>query len=291
VEIGIGLAVAVALLTNLASLLKHRGCQRARPVRISRPLASIQGLAGSPWFVAGWGLAAVAWLVHVAALSLAPISLVQAVLAGGAVTIAVIAQRLFGDSVERRQWLALILGAAGLALLAATLPHLRGTHSDFSLAAISSFEGGLVLVAAGIALGHRAGRIAARRGVSLAVLAGLLFALSGIAIKGLTGGASGSWPLIASLVVLTVGCGALAQFSTVAALQSGGAIETIGLMGLVANAAQIVGGVLVFGDPVSPSPFGIALQATAFGMVCVSALLMPSSAASQVASPEAPLPA
>lgn len=285
-EIGLGLAVAVALLTNLASLLKHRGCQRARPVSISKPLASIQGLAGSPWFVAGWALAAVAWLAHVAALSLAPISLVQAVLAGGAVTIAVIAQRLFGDTVERRQWLALFLGGAGLALLAATLPKLSGTHSDFSLAAITSFEGGLVLVAAGIALGHRSGRIAARRGVSMAVLAGLFFALSGIAIKGLTGGAGGSWPLIASLVLIVVGCGVLAQFSTVAALQSGGAIETIGLMGLVANAVQIVGGVLVFGDPVSPSPFGIALQVTAFGMVCVSALLMPSSAPRRLAAPQ-----
>ena len=277
-EIGIGLAVAVALMTNLASLLKHRGCQRTHPVRLARPLTSIRGLAGSPWFVAGWGLAAVAWLVHVAALSLAPISLVQAVLAGGAVTLAVISQRIFGDPVERRQWLAVILGAAGLVLLAATLPRIQGSHSEFSLAAIASFEGGLVLLAAAIALGHRAGRLAERRGVLLAVLAGLLFALAGIAIKGLTGGA-GDWPLIASLAVLTLGCGALAQYTTVAALQNGGAIETIGLMGLVANAAQIVGGIIVFGDPLSPSPLGIALQGTAFAMVCLSALLMPSSAA------------
>ena len=84
-------------MTNLASLLKHRGCQHAQPVRITRPLASIQGLARSPWFVAGWSLAALAWLVHVAALSLAPISLVQGILAGGAVTLAVISQRLFRD--------------------------------------------------------------------------------------------------------------------------------------------------------------------------------------------------
>ena len=46
-------------------------------------------------------------------------------------------------------------------------------------------------------------------------------------------------------------------------------------MGLVANATQIVGGILVFGDPLSPNPLGIALQATAFAMVCVSALLLP----------------
>ena len=47
-------------------------------------------------------------------------------------------------------------------------------------------------------------------------------------------------------------------------------------MGLVANAAQIVGGILVFGDPLSASPLGIVLQGLAFAMVCLSALLIPS---------------
>jgi drug/metabolite transporter (DMT)-like permease len=284
VEVGVGLAVLVALLTNVASLLKHRGCQRAEALRLTRPLAGLRGLAGSPWFVGGWGLAAIAWLAHVAALSLAPISLVQAVLAGGAVTLAAISQRFFGNPVERRQWMAVVLGAAGLALLVTTLPQIHGNHSEFSPVTIAGFEGGLVLLAAGIALGHRAGRLAARRGVPLAILAGLLFALAGIAIKALT--ADGSSPaLIASLALLTLACGALAQFTAVAALQSGGAIETIGLMGLVANAAQIVGGVVVFGDPLSPTPLGIVLQVTAFAMVCLSALLMPSTRAPRL-SPE-----
>jgi drug/metabolite transporter (DMT)-like permease len=276
VEIGIVLAAAVALMTNLASLLKHRGCRHAQPVSLARPLSSLRGLAASPWFAAGWGLAALAWLAHIAALSLAPISLVQAVLAGGAVTLAVLSQRLCGERVERRQWLALTLGGGGLALLAATLPHFHGPHSDFSAVAIVSFEGGLVLLAAGVALGHRAPRLAERRGVLLAVLAGLLFALAGIAIKALTGGAGG-WLLIASLIGLTIACGALAQYTAVAALQSGGAIETIGLMGIVANAAQILGGILVFGDPLSPTPLGMALQISALAMVCLSALLLPSS--------------
>jgi drug/metabolite transporter (DMT)-like permease len=275
VEIGIGLAVVVALMTNLASLLKHRGCRQAQPVSLGRPLASLRGLAASPWFAAGWGLAALAWVAHVAALSLAPISLVQAVLAGGAVTLAVLSQRLFGERVERRQWLALIIGGGGLALLAATLPQFNGAHSDFSAVAIVSFEGGLVLLAAGVALGHRAPRLAERRGVLLAVLAGLLFALAGIAIKALTGGA-GDWPLFASLLGLTLACGALAQYTAVAALQGGGAIETIGLMGIVANATQILGGILVFGDPLSPTPLGLALQIGALAMVCLSALLLPS---------------
>jgi drug/metabolite transporter (DMT)-like permease len=274
-EIGIGLAVAVALMTNLASLLKHRGCQDARAVELGKPLNGLRDLANSRWFVAGWGLAALAWGAHVVALSMAPISIVQAVLAGGAVMLAVLSQRLFGDPVGRRQWLALTVGAAGLVLLVVTLPTFHGPDSSFTAAGIISFEGGLVLLAAGIALSHRTARMAARRGVARAVLAGLLFALAGIAIKALTAG-GGDLLTIVPLALVVLTCGALAQYTAVSALQGGGAIETIGLMGLVANAVQIVGGVLVFGDPLSPSPLGIVLQATAFAMVCLSALLLPS---------------
>ena len=278
-EIGIGLAGLVAVATNLASLLKHRGCQDAASVSGAKPLAGLRDLAGSRWFAAGWALAAVAWLAHVAALSLAPISLVQAILAGGAVTLAVLSQRFFGQKVGRRQWAALAIGAVGLVLLVVTLPHFHGSDSTFSLAGILSFEGGLILLAAAIALGHRSERLSVHRhGVLRAVLAGLLFALAGIAIKAVLGG-SGSIALTAALVFLVLACGALAQYTAVTALQAGGAIETIGLMGLVANAIQIVGGILVFGDPLSPSPTGIALQVLAFAMVCLSALLLPSPVA------------
>jgi drug/metabolite transporter (DMT)-like permease len=275
-EIGIGLAVAVALMTNLASLLKHRGCQEARSVCSgANKRSGFRDLASSRWFVAGWLLAGVGWLAHVAALSMAPISLVQGVLAGGAVMLAVLSQRFFGDPVGKRQWLALTIGAVGLILLVVTLPKFHGSDSNFSTGAIVSFEGGLVLLAAGIALGHRSARLAARRGVLRAVLAGLLFALAGIAIKAVLGG-DGGVLMVVPLIAVVIACGVLAQYTAVAALQGGGAIETIGLMGLVANAVQIVGGVLVFGDPLSPSPLGIALQATAFAMVCLSALLLPA---------------
>lgn len=282
-QAGIALALVAALLTNFASLLKHRGCHRSEPVSFRQPLRSARTLAGSRWFAAGWGLAAIAWLIHVAALSMAPISLVQAVLAGGAVTLAVISQRIFGDPVERQQWLALLLGGAGLALLALTVPQLRGSHSEFSAGAILGFEGGLALLASGLALGHRSQRLAARRGVLLAVLAGVLIAFAGIAIKGLLGAGDVSIVVISPWIALTVICGALAQYTVVAALQGGQAIETIGLIGLVANATQIAGGVLVFGDPLSADPLGVALQATAFAMVCASALLLPSRSVRQLA--------
>jgi drug/metabolite transporter (DMT)-like permease len=277
VQIGIGLALAAALMTNLGSLLKHRGCQMAEPVNIRSPLRTARRLAGSPWFAAGWGVAAVAWLIHVAALSLAPISLVQAVLAGGAATLAVMAQRFFGHPVDSRQWLALGLGAAGLVLPVVTVPRFNSDHSAFSLGGIIGFESGLVLLAAAFAAGHRSNRFDRYgSGVLLALTAGFLFALGGIAIKALMGAGHVDLGVLAPWVLLVAVAGILAQYVAAAALQRGEAIETIGLMGLVTTGAQIVGGVLVFGDPLSPSPLGLTVQAGAFAMVCASALLLPA---------------
>ncbi len=142
--------------------------------------------------------------------------------------------------------------------------------------AILGFEGGLALLAAGLVLGHRSERLADHSSVLLAAIAGTLFALAGVAIKGLTGVGDISAAVLAAWILLTVLAGVLAQYAAATALQRGGAIETIGLMGLVANAAQIVGGVLVFGDPLSTDPLGLTLQATAFAMVCGSALLIPA---------------
>lgn len=276
-EVGIALAAAAALLTNLASLLKHRGCQFDDPISIRKPLRTARRLAASPWFAAGWGIAAIAWLVHVAALSMAPISLVQAVLAGGAVSLAVMAQRLFGDPVEPRQWLALLLGAAGLALLVLTVPQFQGSHSGFATGAILGFEGGLALIATALVLGHRSEHLDRHASTLLAAIAGILFAVAGIAIKALIGSTDPSIALLAGWIAFIVVVGAMAQYAAAAALQGGGAIESIGLIGLVANATQIAGGVLVFGDPLSPDPLGLLLQAGAFAMVCFSALLLPST--------------
>jgi hypothetical protein len=277
VEIGIVLALIGAVMANFASLLKHRGCQQVPLVRIQAPLQSARRLAASPWFAAGWGFAAAAWLIHVAALTMAPISLVQAALAGGAVSLAVLSQRLFGHAVQPRQWLALLLGSLGLALLALTLPSIHGSHSQFAVTAIVAFEGGLALCALILAFGYR--RVSAHRGALMAIIAGTLFAFAGVAIKALTGEGELPFLVLAPWIGLIVACGVLAQYSAVAALQRGGAIETIGLMGLVASAVQILSGVIVFGDPMASGSVGIGLQATAFILVCISALLLPPSQA------------
>lgn len=123
---GILLALACAFVSNLGFLYKHRGACAAQRVDLRHPLRSGRALFASKWFALGMLVAVGAWILHVGALALAPMSIVQAVLAGGVVLLAVMAERLFGFSVGRRQWIGLGLTAVGLALLGLTLPVAHG---------------------------------------------------------------------------------------------------------------------------------------------------------------------
>src|SRR5205807_1216797 len=140
--LGILLALACALATNVGFLYKHRGACAAPPVDMRRPLRTARALFASRLFALGMLIAAVAWLFHVAALALAPMSLVQVVLAGGVVLLAVMAERVFGLRIGTRQWLGLALTAGGLMLLGVTLPVAHGANSHFSVAGMISFEAG-----------------------------------------------------------------------------------------------------------------------------------------------------
>src|SRR3954469_9961710 len=88
----------------------------------------------SKWWSIGWGVAAAAFALHVAALALAPISIGQAVLAGGLVFLAVLAERFFGFKLGRRQWIGIGLVAAALSLLTVTGGGQEKADSGYSLA-------------------------------------------------------------------------------------------------------------------------------------------------------------
>ena len=97
-NLGILLALACAFATNLGFLYKYRGARAA--ARGHPPPAPLgRRLFSSKWFAIGMLVATGAWGFHVAALALAPMSVVQVVLSGGVVLLAVMAERLFGFEV------------------------------------------------------------------------------------------------------------------------------------------------------------------------------------------------
>ena len=202
--LGLALALACAAATSVSFLLKHRGAVSAPPVRTRHPLRSAAGLFRSRWFAIGWGIAVGAWLLHVGALALAPLSIVQAVLSGGLVFLAVFAERFFGFQLGRRQWIGVIVTAIGLAIIGLTSGSGAAEPRDYALAALISIECGVLVAGIAVAVfsGHHRVPPAAE-GLMLGAAAGVLFGVSDIAIKYLAddiGGALGlisPWTLVA----------------------------------------------------------------------------------------------
>src|SRR3954463_7528325 len=116
-QIGLALTLASACVTNVGFLLRHRGAVAAPEVHIRHPLRSAAGLFRSKWWSLGYVCAFIAYGFHVGALALAPLSIVQAVLAGGLVLLGVIAERFFGFHLGRREWIGVLLAPGGVRLL------------------------------------------------------------------------------------------------------------------------------------------------------------------------------
>jgi hypothetical protein len=278
-DLGILLALACAFVANLGFFYKYRGANSVPKVQVLHPFRSARQLYSSKWFALGMLIATGSWGLHVAALTLAPMSVIQVSLAAGVVFIAVMAERMFGFSVGRRQWLGLCLTAAGLVLLGVTLPAMHGAHSHFSSAAMISFEAGLFGLGGLLLMGPRMGGPSEHHGIMLGAAAGVLFGVSDTAIKALTGiaGAHGLLGLALSpWLAVAVLASVVAFYASARGLQDGEAVPVIAVTGTAANIAGIAGGIIVFGDPMAASPAGVVLQALAFVLVIVAAALMPA---------------
>src|SRR4051794_36116055 len=275
--IGLAVALLCALATNVAFLCRHRGAQAAPPVEWRRPWQTSKALWSAKWFAIGMGVALVGWLLHVAALAIAPITLVQVAISAGLVFLAVLAERYFGISLGRRQWIAVAVMAAGLALITATSPAPKHAHSGHSTLSMLVFQG-VVLGSAAVCMAS--GRLSrgARYALVLGVAAGMLFAASDAALKAVTkelgdhGVAGALTPWLIPCVMASV----MAFFASARSLQDGDVVAVVSLTTAAATVTSLVVGVAVFRDPMASDPAVLVLQLLGFICVCVAAGMIPA---------------
>ena len=289
VILGLVCAVLSAFGTNLAFLYKHRGAVAAPDVDMRHPLRSAADLFRSKWWTIGWLVAAAAFLAHVGALALLPLSTAQAVLSGGFVLLAVLAERFFGFQLGRRQWVGIILVAVSLALIGVTGKESDGDTSDYSLTALILFEGGGIALGLLLIFSNRIGLVRAQHGVLLGAAAGLGFGLSDVAIKALSDdleegivGLLSPWSAL--IVIAAVG----SFFASARSLQVGDGVAVIAVTSVAANLSSIVAGMVVFGDPLGDDFVIVVARLVAFGLVLVAAALMPAPVRAGEALKEAP---
>jgi hypothetical protein len=276
--VGIALALCCALTTNLGFLYKHRGARAVAAVDFRHPVRSARQLFSSRLFALGMLIACGSWLFHIGAMAMIPLSVVQMVLAGGIVMLAIMAERCYGACVARRQWAGLSMTALGLIMLGISLPAVHGAHSRYSVPGMIAFEAVLIGIGTLLILGPRMGAPRHHHGVMLGAASGILFGVSDIGIKALTGliGAHGLLGFASPWLAVTVGASIVAFFASAKALQDGEAVPVIAVTSTAANVSGIVGGLVVFGDPFPTSTIGIAVQVSAFALVIVAAWFTPA---------------
>ena len=285
VQIGLLLALATALASVLGFLYKHRGAVESPEVDMRRPLSTSFALFRNPWYTLGIVVAMAGWGLHVGALALAPISLVQATIAGGLVLLTVTADRLFAHEVTRREWVGVALAALGLAFLAATLGDTaEEAHSDYEVARLAPFVG---VVAAAALIVAWAARRTTREGVLLGASAGLFWAASDTAIKALSGelGEASAAAIVLSPLAAVIALASLAGLVVSArSLQIGKAVPVIAVTSVAANALTIAAGPIVFAEPLPEDPVGVAVRMAAFALVICAAALTPAPVATAEAA-------
>lgn len=262
---GAGLALAAAAALNASFLLQHRGSAGLAPVDAARPVATLRMLLRARVWVLGAVLGFTGWGLHIAAMRLAPLSVVQAFVAGGLALSVPLAAAILRRRLARAERQAIVLMAIALPVLALGLrrtePH--GAPS----AALGVLIGGLVLAAALVVRAAR-GR---GRPLGLGVAGGLLYAGADLALKALTGlhdwGAVATSPWLA----VAIGCSVAAFFAFQAGLQADRPVAVITLMTAATNLASIGGAFAVFDDPLGRTPQLAALHAAAIVLVIAAA--------------------
>ena len=253
---GLGLALLSAAALNWGFFAQHAAASALPPLALRQPLVSLRRLFGNLRWLGGFLAGIGGWALYVAALALAPLSLVQAASAGGIGLLAVLVSR--GGALSARERQGVIAAMTGLALLAASLAggavH-GGRGSWWSIAA---------WVAASVAVAGLAAAGRSARGLGLA--AGLLYAAGDVATKAaVQGGAR------VAFVPVLLACHGLAFVALQLGFQRGGALATAGVATLFTNALPIAAGTLLFAERLGSLP---PVRLLAFTFVVLGAVLL-----------------
>jgi hypothetical protein len=262
---GLVLALASAMLINLAYLREHDAAADLPVLSMRRPVQSARLLLGDRSWLLGFAMETGGFLLYVAALVLAPLSLVQAISAGGIGILAFASARMARRKLAGREVAGVLLSVFGLAALAFSLVGGKAKEGNGEIVPIVLWLGITAVVAIVLVV---AGRVRYGTAVTSGVAGGLFFSIGDISTKVATQG--GARAAFAVLVVVGYGLGtALLQIG----YQAGAALTVAGLATLVTNALPIAAGTVILDEPLPGGAVGV-VRALAFFAVVAGAVLL-----------------
>jgi hypothetical protein len=255
IALGLALAAVSAVAINGGYRLQHTAASALPPLSLRRPLRSLSSLVGNRRWLLGFLGGIAGWVLYVAALKVAPLSIVQAASAGGIGVLALGSARL-----EAREQIGVGAALGGLLLLAASL----GAHAETG-------HGVAPAVAAWLAASALTAAVVARAlpgGAGLGTAAGVLYAAGDVATKAAVGGGARLW-----FVPALLACHGVAFVCMQLAFQRGGRLATAGLAVLWTNALPIVAGTVLFSESL-PGGWRGGARIAAFALVVAGAVAL-----------------
>jgi hypothetical protein len=151
----------------------------------------------------------------------------------------------------------------------------ESNHTSYGLLAIAAFEVGAVGIGVTCVVICRLERLGKHQGVILGAAGGILFGICDVSIKAVTSGDHGllgatPWAAIGVL------CAIAAFYVTARSLQVGDGVGVIAATATTANLLGILGGIVIFGDPLGSDPMTITGRLVAFFLAVVAVGLVPA---------------
>jgi hypothetical protein len=249
---GLALALISSFALNWGWLVQHGAARDLPKVSVRQPIKSLRILFGDRTWLAGFVAGVGGWVLYVAALALAPLSLVQATSAGGVGMLAALAHRR-GDALARLDWSAVGLAIGGLVLIGISLIGGTTNATRASPSAVALWLGVSGLLAAAT--------FWSRPGIA----AGTLYAAGDVATKGAV---FGGWWLVLVPVLLAAHSSAFVSLQV--GFQGAGALETAGTASLLTNALPIAAGVVLFHEHLPGGVLG-GVRVAGFVLVVLAA--------------------
>ena len=274
---GLVLALASAAALNWGYLAQHGQATKLPPLSLRRPFASLRLLFTNLRWLAGFLVGIGGWVMYVAALVLAPLSLVQATAAGGIGLLALLVWKTTGVPLTRRERRGVGTAVAGLVLLGISLAGHTHAGAPGSWVAVAAWIVCSLALAA-LAAGPGARGLAA--GAGLGIASGVMYAAGDVGTKAAAGG---SWWLLFIPVVLAAH--GLAFVALQFGFQRGGALATAGVATLFTNALPIIAGVIAFHESLPAGPLGV-VRALAFAGVITGAAMLARAGSEPPLTPE-----
>jgi hypothetical protein len=259
------LAFVSAVVINLAYLREHDAAAALPALSFRHPLRSVRLLVGDRDWLVGFAMESVGFLIYVAALALAPLSLVQSISAGGIGVLAFASARFQKRRLTRVEVVGVSLSVLGLVALAASLVGGKAKQGGGEIGPILLWLGATAAIAVMlVVVGRRHWGAAVANGIA----GGLFFSVGDISTKLVTQGGARTGFVVLMLLGYFLGT-ALLQVG----YQAGGALTVAGLATLVTNALPIAAGAVVLDEPV-PSGWRGAVRLLAFAAVVAGAVLL-----------------